>query len=195
MIPTSSVPEATLPSSADPRDASELPLRELLVEDFATHERNLASPGFWAIAVHRVGARVDRARSPLVRRPLAGAHRVAATAVDWLWGISVPKTTRVGRRVRIWHIGSMLLNARSIGNDVHIRHDTTFGPVRAADRHRASALPVIEDGVDVGSGVCVVGPVTVGRGAMVGANAVVVETVPPGATVFGVPARVIGFGG
>jgi serine O-acetyltransferase len=182
-----------MPTSRDPRDASELPLRELLAEDFETHERNPLSPGFWAIAVHRLGTRAQQVPLPLLRRPLAGAHLAAATAVDWLWGINVPKTTRLGRRVRIWHLGSLLLNARSIGNDVHIRHDTTFGPVRAADRHRTSALPVIEDGVDVGSGACVVGAVTVGEGAMIGANAVVIEAVPPGATVFGVPARVIGF--
>jgi serine O-acetyltransferase len=83
------------------------------------------------------------------------------------------------------------LNARSIGSDVHIRHDTTFGPLRSAQGHDPDALPVIEDGVDIGSGACVMGGVTVGAGAKVGANTVVIETVQPGVMVFGVPGRVL----
>jgi serine O-acetyltransferase len=81
----------------------------------------------------------------------------------------------------------MVLTARSIGNDVHIRHDTTFGPVRAGD----DALPVIQDRADIGSGVCVLGEITVGHDAMVGANSVVMKSVPPRAMVLGVPARIV----
>jgi serine O-acetyltransferase len=175
----------------DTRSADQLPLRELLAEDFETYERDPLAPGFWAVAVHRVGERADRGPA-LQQLSLGAAHRLASTAVDWVWGIHLPRTTRLGRRVRIWHFGSLLLNARSIGNDVHFRHDTTLGPVRTEDRHRPEALPVIEDKVEIGSGACVVGGVTVGRGAHVGANAVVLEPVPAGATVFGVPGRIIG---
>jgi serine O-acetyltransferase len=126
-----------------------------------------------------------------VRRPLEATHTLLSTAVDWLWGINVPRTTRLGRRVRIWHNGSIVLNARAIGNDVQLRHDTTLGPVRMSDRHRPEQLPVIEDGADVGSGACILGDVTLGKGAMVGANSVVLRSVPAGATVFGVPAKVV----
>ncbi|HEY6475159.1 MAG TPA: transferase, partial [Polyangia bacterium] len=83
------------------------------------------------------------------------------------------------------------LNARSIGNDVQIRHDTTLGSVHIRDSDRPEQLPVIEDRADIGSGVCILGPVTLGRGAVVGANAVVLQSVPPEATVFGVPARIM----
>jgi serine O-acetyltransferase len=93
--------------------------------------------------------------------------------------------------VRIWHNGSILLNARSIGNDVHIRHDTTFGALRAEDSADPQSLPVIEDEADIGSGACVLGSVTVGRGAIVGANSVVLKPVPPHTAVLGVPARII----
>jgi serine O-acetyltransferase len=97
----------------------------------------------------------------------------------------------MGRRVRIWHNGSILLNARSIGNDVQIRHDTTLGSVRMKDSTRPEELPVIEDGAEIGSGVCILGGVTLGRGAVVGANAVVLQSVPAGKTVFGVPAKIM----
>jgi serine O-acetyltransferase len=177
--------------SADLRSADELSLRELVIEDFVTHERELTSPGFWATATHHVGERIDRIKPALVRRPLSAAQTALATAVDWVWGIQVSKGTKLGRRVHIWHFGSLLLNARAIGNDVHIRHDTTLGPLRSADRHRPEALPVIEDEVDLGSGACVMGGVTVGRGAVIFANTVVQEAVPAGAKVFGVPGRII----
>ena len=175
----------------DERPAEEVPLHELIAEDFATHQRNVISPGFWALAVHRVGARVDRVGMKAARKPLARAHKLLATTVDWVWGIRVPTHTRVGRRVHIWHFGSLLLNARSIGDDVHIRHDTTFGPLRAVNLDDLSALPVIGSRVEIGSGACVLGGIAVGDGARVGANTVVIEHVPAGATVFGVPSRVI----
>lgn len=178
-------------AGTDRRTADEMPLAEVLAEDFRTHQRNPISPGFWAIAVHRLGARAARVRAPLAQKSLGTAHHLLATGVDWVWGIKVPRHTRVGRRVHIWHFGSLLLNARSIGDDVHIRHDTTFGPLRAHDADDVGALPVIGDGVEVGSGACVLGGIAVGPGARVGANTVVVEPVAAGATVFGVPSRVI----
>jgi len=186
-----SMTEQSMGRDGDPRAAEEMPLHELIAEDFVTHERNLVSPGFWALAVHRLGARVDRLGPHSARKPLTSAHKLLATTVDWVWGIRVPTHTRVGRRVHIWHFGSLLLNARSIGDDVHIRHDTTFGPLRAARQDDLSALPVIGSRVEIGAGACVLGGITIGDGARVGANTVVIEAVPPGATVFGVPSRVI----
>src|SRR4051794_24977943 len=120
----------------DDRAADELSLREVLVEDFATYDRSLVEPGFWAVAVHRFGTRLNQIEPAVLRRPLEATHKVLFTAVDWIWGINLPRTTRVGRRVRIWHNGSIFLNARSIGNDVQLRHDTTMGSVQIGDRER-----------------------------------------------------------
>jgi serine O-acetyltransferase len=175
---------------ADQRPAEGLSLREVLTEDFETYGRGLGEPGLWAVAVHRLGSRIDQTPAAL-RRPLGVAHKLLFTAVDWVWGINLPRTTRLGRRVRIWHNGSIWLNARSIGNDVQIRHDTTLGSVHLRDSDRSDQLPVIEDRAEIGSGACVLGPITLGRGAVVGANAVVLQSVPPEATVFGVPARIM----
>jgi serine O-acetyltransferase len=100
----------------------------------------------------------------------------------------LPYTVPVGRRVRIWHHSGMVLHARSIGNDVHIRQNTTFG---VAHRGQNEALPVIEDGADIGCNVCVLGNVRIGAGAVVGAGSVVLTDVPPGTVAVGVPARVL----
>jgi serine O-acetyltransferase len=175
----------------DERAADDLSLREVLTEDFSTYDHKLVEPGLWAVVVHRLGRRLNRVGPPAFRRPLEVTHKILFTAVDWIWGINLPATTRLGRRVRIWHNGSIFLNARSIGDDVQIRHDTTLGSVKIGDSGRPECLPVIESFADIGSGACILGPITLGQGAVVGANTVVLQSVPPGATAFGVPARVV----
>jgi hypothetical protein len=161
-------------------------LAALLAEDFATYDGNLLEPGFWAVAVHRFGNwRMDIRPKPL-RAPFSLAYRTMFTAIDWLWGIDLCYTVRLGRRVRLWHHGGMVLGAQSIGDDVQIRHNTTFG---LRSRDDLTRKPVIEDRVDVGVGACVLGDVTVGHDSVIGANSVVLRDVPPHSTVLGVPAR------
>ena len=86
------------------------------------------------------------------------------------------------------HFGGIIISAKSIGNDVIIRQNTTLGVARADD---TDARPTIEDGADIGVGVCILGDVTVGAGAVIGANAVVVRDVPPRSVAVGIPAKVI----
>ncbi|HEY2899546.1 MAG TPA: glycosyltransferase [Polyangia bacterium] len=170
--------------------ADEMRLQELVLEDLATHDADLLQPGFWAVLAHRLGSRATSLPPGPQRAALEGVHRTMSTAVDWVWGIKIPRAVKLGRRVRLWHSGCMLLDAKSIGNDVHIRQDTTFGVVRGRVENR-DQLPVIGDRADIGSGACVLGPVRVGADAIVGANSVVMKSVAPKTTVLGVPARVI----
>jgi serine O-acetyltransferase len=188
------VPDQEAESTADlPRgDTDENPdgigFVDLLREDFHTHDKSLFEPGFWAIAVHRFGNWRMGIKPKLVRAPFSVAYRVASTSINWLWGIDLGYTVKLGRRVRIWHHGGMVLTARSIGDDVHIRHNTTMGLVR---RSETTKRPTIESGVDIGVGACILGDVTVGHDSVVGANAVVVTSFPPHSRIAGVPARAI----
>jgi serine O-acetyltransferase len=160
-------------------------LVSLVLEDFRTHDSDVFEPGFWALAVHRFGNwRMDVAGP--ARAPLTLAYRAFHRAIVFGFGIDLGYTVKVGRRVRIWHHGGIVLGARSIGDDVHIRHNTTFG---VASRHERDAKPIIGDRVDVGAGACVLGDVTVGHDAVIGANSVVVRDVAAGSVVLGVPAR------
>jgi serine O-acetyltransferase len=124
----------------------------------------------------------------LVRPPFTLLYRFLFKWVEWTCGITLPYTTKLGRRVRIWHHGGTILHARSIGDDVHIRHNTTFGVARRGDNR---AIPVIEDRVDIGCGACVLGNVRVGNDSVIGANAVVLEDVPAWTVAAGIPAKVV----
>jgi serine O-acetyltransferase len=164
-----------------------LGLLALLREDLRTHDRNLFEQGFWAVSVHRFG-NWRMGLPKLLRMPATLLYRFAYKWVEWTCGITLPYTVGLGRRVRIWHHGGMILHADRIGDDVHIRQTTTFGVARRDALH---ALPVIEDRVDLGCGVVILGPVTVGHDSVVGANAVVVKDVPPFSVAVGVPAKVV----
>ena len=112
------------------QNPDDLSLIDLLTEDFETHDRDLTQPGFWALAVHRFGNWRMNVKPRPARAPLSAAYNGLYHGINWLWGIDLRYSTRVGRRVRLWHHGGMVLSARSIGNDVHIRQNTTFGVAR-----------------------------------------------------------------
>jgi serine O-acetyltransferase len=160
----------------------------LLREDLRTHGGDWLEQGFWAVAVHRFGNWRMDIRPRLLRAPFSLVYRFLFKWVEWTCGITLPYTVRLGRRVRIWHHGGMVLHAASIGDDVQIRQNTTFGIARTDRLHE---LPTIEAGVDIGCGAVLLGNITVGTGSMIGANAVVLKDVPPRSVAVGVPARVV----
>jgi len=160
----------------------------LLAEDRRTHDGKWLEQGFWAIAVHRFGNWRMGVRPRLLRLPFSVLYKFLNKWVEWTCGITLPYTVKLGRRVRIWHHGGMILHARSIGDDVHVRQNTTFGVAR---RDRLDELPTIEDRVDIGCGAVIVGAVTVGHDSLIGANAVVLDDVPPHSVAAGVPAKVV----
>ncbi len=103
-------------------------------------------------------------------------------------GIEIHPGATIGRRFFIDHgMGVVIGETAEIGDDVMLYHDVTLGgrSLRKAKRH-----PTIGDGVVIGAGARVLGPVVVGEGAQIGANAVVVRDVPDGAIVVGVPGQV-----
>ena len=158
-------------------------------EDFRTHGSDLMSQGFWALAVHRFGNWRMGVRPRFLRVPLSIVYKVLEKWIQVTCGISLAYTVKVGRRVRIWHFGGMILGARMIGNDVHIRQNTTFGVARRGDSR--SLKPVIEDRVDIGAGAVIAGAITIGHDSVIGANAVVLKDVPPHSVAAGVPAKVV----
>jgi serine O-acetyltransferase len=159
----------------------------LIAEDFAVHGRSLIVPGFWAIAVHRFGNWRKDIRPRLLELPFSVLYRCMYIGVNWMWGIDLSYAVVLGRRVRIWHHGCILIGARSLGDDVHIRQSTTMGLLNRGDDD--SARPIIESRVDIGAGACILGAVTIGHDSVIGPNTVVLKDVAPHSTMFGIPAR------
>jgi serine O-acetyltransferase len=160
----------------------------LVAEDFRTNDRDFLSQGFWALFWHRFGNWRMSIRLKLLRAPVTLIYRAMYKMCQWFGGIMLPYTVRVGRRVRIDHFGGMILVAQSIGDDVIIRQNTTFGIAGLAAR---TNRPVIGNGVEIGAGAVIVGSIHIGDGAVIGANAVVTKSVPAYAIMGGVPARVL----
>jgi serine O-acetyltransferase len=160
---------------------------DLIREDFRAHQRDPWRQGVWVMTVYRFGRWRYRVRPALLRKPLSLLYKFLKIAVQITTGIDLPCEARVGRRLVIEHFGGIVISGDSvIGDDVTLRHGVTLGL-----RHTGVAgAPVVGNGVDIGAGAKILGPVQVGHGAVIGANAVVLCDVPPGALAVGVPARI-----
>ena len=143
----------------------------------------LCYPGLHAVLIHRVA-------HALWRRGWLLSARLLSQFARWLTGIEIHPGAQLGRRLLIDHgMGVVIGETAVVGDDVTLYQNVTLGGVslNPGKRH-----PTLEDDVVIGAGAAVLGPFTVGRGARIGSNAVVLREVPPGATMVGVPARQVG---
>ncbi len=149
---------------------------DLILEDFKTHDSSLFNPGFIALFVHRFGNLRMSVRMRLLRMPLSLIYMILYNFVLYVFGIKLSYTVKLGRRVRIWHHGGIVLGALSIGDDVIIRHNVTMGVSRNGDPRWLK--PIIEDSCEIGAGAVIVGDITVGKNCLVGANVVLSKDLP-----------------
>jgi len=169
--------------------ANDLSLWEQLKEDWITHGRDWTRPGLRAVAVHRFGVWRMKIKSKLLRSPLTLIYKMMHHKVRNTYGIEIPFTVKLGRRVVIEHQGGIVINGFcAIDDDSIIRQGVTLG-----NRYLDCPLEVPKLGkrVNVGAGAKIFGDIFIGDGANIGANAVVLCDVPPGATAVGIPARII----
>ncbi|GAA1296312.1 MULTISPECIES: serine O-acetyltransferase EpsC [Brachybacterium] len=141
----------------------------------------LTSPGLHAIWTHRVAHRLWARGAKL-------PAMVVAQGARSLTGVEIHPGAAIGRRFFIDHgMGVVIGETAEVGDDVMLYHGVTLG---GRSMERTKRHPTVEDSATIGAGARVIGPVVVGRGAQVGANAVVVKDVPELATAVGVPAQV-----
>ncbi|MFT6580804.1 MAG: serine O-acetyltransferase [Alphaproteobacteria bacterium] len=146
-------------------------------------------PGFHALMFHRASSWLWRRHARLFARALSQFARM-------ITGIEIHPGAKIGRGFFVDHgMGVVVGETAEIGENVTLYHDVTLGGVSPAVESHAQRNqkrhPTLEDGVIVGSGAQILGPITVGACARIGANAVVTKDVPPNATVVGIPGRAI----
>lgn len=142
----------------------------------------LTYPGFHALMFHRLTYALHRMGLRLIARLISMLARI-------LTGIEIHPAATLGKRLFIDHgYGVVIGETAVIGDDVTLYHAVTLGgtSLRGGKRH-----PTLGNRVIVGAGAKILGPITVGDDARIGANAVVVEHVPAGATMVGVPAHIL----
>lgn len=141
-----------------------------------------AYPGLHAILCHRIS-------HLLWRHKLRWLARMWSHIARWITGIEIHPGAKIGRRFFIDHgMGIVIGETSEIGDDCTIYHGVTLGGLtwKKGKRH-----PTLEDGVVIGAGAKVLGPITIGSNARIGSNAVVVKDVPECATVIGVPGQIV----
>jgi serine O-acetyltransferase len=137
-----------------------------------------AWPGVHALLSHRVAHALDAAGVPLAPRTIAYLSRS-------LTGIEIHPAARIGDGLFVDHgMGVVIGETAEVGDDVTMYQGVTLGGTGFATGKRH---PTVEDNVTIGSGSKLLGPITIGHGAKIGANAVVIHDVPPNSTVVGNP--------
>jgi serine O-acetyltransferase len=139
-------------------------------------------PGVHALWLHRLN-------HALWRRGLKSVARFLSHLSRWLTGIEIHPAARIGRRFFVDHgMGVVIGETAEIGDDCTLYHGVTLGGIswEQGKRH-----PTLCNNVVVGAGAKILGPVVIGTGARIGSNAVVLKDVPDGATVVGIPGRVV----
>lgn len=152
----------------------------------------LLFPRVWAIAAYRFRRWIHTARMPsILSLPLSAVGRLVASFVEAVTHIELPPQAIIGPGLFLPHAGYVIVASNAtIGRYCALTQGVTIGH-RAGGRELSFDSPVIGDRVYVGPGAAILGPVKVGDDVLIGANAVVVDSVSPRAVVVGNPARVI----
>ncbi len=150
----------------------------------------LTYPGVKAIFFHRIANFFSVAKFDLIARIISQFSR-------FLTGIEIHPKAKIGKNLFIDHgMGVVIGETSDVGDNVTIYHMATLGgiapSINSNDQRNIKRHPTIKDSVVIGSGAQVLGPVTVGKFAKIGANAVVTKDVPEKAVMVGIPAKNVG---
>ncbi|RTZ74593.1 MAG: serine O-acetyltransferase [Gammaproteobacteria bacterium] len=139
-------------------------------------------PGLHALMAHRLA-------HGLWKRNFKWLARLVSNIARWFTGIEIHPGAQIGRRFFIDHgMGVVIGETAVIGDDCTLYHGVTLG---GTSWEKGKRHPTLGNDVVVGAGAKVLGPIDIGDGARIGSNAVVVKSVPPGATVVGIPGRLV----
>lgn len=150
----------------------------------------LREQSLWAVGWYRLGCSVDSIPIRPVRAILLKFWWFVFRFIELSTGISLPVSCRIGPGLRIWHFGGIFLHPNvRIGRNCTLRQGVTIG-----NRYNDEVVPHLGDDVEVGAYAQILGGVRVGDEAKIGALSVVLQDVPAGSSVAGVPAKLINQG-
>jgi serine O-acetyltransferase len=162
------------------RDVAAAHSRDPAARDAGSAEILITWPGVQALLAHRMAHALRGAGVPLAPRLIAAASRT-------LTGIEIHPAAHVGRSLFIDHgMGVVIGETAQIGDNVTLYQGVTLGGTGFATGKRH---PTVQDNVTIGAGAALLGPITVGHGAKIGAGSVVIHDVPANSTVVGNPGR------
>ena len=147
-------------------------------------------PGVKAIFFHKIANFFAIAKFDLIARIISQFSR-------FMTGIEIHPKARIGKNLFIDHgMGVVIGETSDIGDNVTIYHMVTLGgispSINSNDQREVKRHPTLQDNVVVGSGAQVLGPITIGKNAKIGANAVVTKNVPENGIMIGIPAKNVG---
>jgi len=150
----------------------------------------LTYPGVKAVFLHRIANFFAVAKFDLIARMISQFSR-------FMTGIEIHPKAKIGKNLFIDHgMGVVIGETSDIGDNVTIYHMATLGgispSINSDDQRETKRHPTIQDNVVVGSGAQVLGPITIGKNAKIGANAVVTKDVPENGVMVGIPAKNVG---
>ena len=150
----------------------------------------LTYPGVKAVFFHRIANFFSIAKFHLVARIISQFSR-------FLTGIEIHPNAKIGKNLFIDHgMGVVIVETSDIGDNVTIYHMATLGGIAPSintnDQRNTKRHPTLEDNVVVGSGAQILGPITIGKNSLIGANAVVTKNVPEKSIMVGIPATRVG---
>lgn len=144
--------------------------------------------GLWAVSVYRFGRWVRQIRFPLFRVLMKLVAFFLFKIIEVITGISIPASAQIGKGFCIVHFSGIILHSDIIiGENCSIGSGVIIGS-RGLGRE---GVPTIGDNVYIGVGAKVLGPIKIGNGVRIGANALVISDLPDGVTAVGVPARIL----
>lgn len=147
------------------------------------------NPAVWSIGCYRLGNWLHVARPfVLIRIPLKLASFVANKCCEIFMEMCIDPQASIGPGLYIGHIGGVHINPQAVlGRNCDVAHRVTIG----ASAMGRQGAPIVGDDVYIGTGATLVGKIKIGDGAKIAANTLVISNIPAGATVMGVPGRII----
>jgi serine O-acetyltransferase len=157
---------------------------ERVREDYDTYGRQLRNRALWGMFLYRYGRWANELELPPARWLFGKIYGAIMIFAPVITGMTLDRATRVGKRFHVIHPGMVAIHPDvEIGDRVGLMHGVTIG------QNMSGGVPKIGSVVFIGTGAAILGPITVGDGARIAANSLVIADVPPGMLAMGVPAK------